>query len=159
MDMARLAFTLILASLAAWGIWTDTRERRLPNALALATFTFGLASSASSGGEAIVMALAHFAIALAVCLGLYRIGAFGGGDAKFYAAMAAWFPLGQALDLLTTVAAAGGVLFIVFVVWRRWRRARLASVGASFPSTPDNHASLPYGVAIGLGGLAAFVVS
>jgi prepilin peptidase CpaA len=146
------------ASLAAMGAitllacWFDIRERRLPNWLVLATAALGLGIAGWQQGIAVLpWHLAHLAVALAVGIGLYAIRALGAGDAKFYAAVAAWFPLAAGIKLLMAASLAGLGFALGWLVWRRIK-------GNPPPRKPvKDMDKLPFGVAIALGGLLALL--
>jgi len=87
-------------------------------------------------------------LALLVGMALFRFGWIGGGDAKFYAAMAAWFPLRSSLQLLLAVSLAG---LAVVLLWFVYRRATHVRPGAK----NDSFAMVPYGVAVAVGAIAA----
>jgi len=143
----------VLGAVVVLASWFDMRERRLPNWLCGLNLAAGLANSAIvSDWSGAAMALVHVAVALVGGMVLNAVGAVGAGDAKFYASMAAWFPLGMALWLLTSVAIAGFVLLVGFIAWRR------LSVRQPGGPREQDFAKLPYGVAIGVGGLAAFAM-
>ncbi|WP_309623928.1 prepilin peptidase [Novosphingobium sp.] len=141
-----------LAALALTGLfaaWSDLRYRRLPNWLCLLVAGAGLAQMLALGGMAGAgSALMHGALALAVGAGLFMLGGLGGGDAKYYAAVACWFPLGSAMQLLIAVALAGGALAIVWLALQRWHPKPADA------NDPDR-AMLPFGVAIAAGALFA----
>lgn len=142
----------VMAALGAIGVWLDVRDRRLPNWLCLAVLIAGLAAGfalhdASWAGSSALHTLA----ALVVGMGLFALGVIGGGDAKFYAAMASWFPLPAAIPLLGMVSAIGLVLLLGWLAWRRMRRSEA-------PATSGDFAKFPYGVAISAGALAAFAL-
>lgn len=143
---------LILLSVCAAGIWLDIRTRRLPNWLCLLALATGVAATMVLGQtSAIGSHLLHMALALFAGMALFQFGVIGGGDAKFYAAIAAWFPLSMAFYLLVSVSLAGlaGVL-----VWLGWRR--LAGIRMRRDSGNDAD-KFPYGIAIGLGGILAIL--
>jgi len=146
---------VLLAAIAAVAAWTDVRERRIPNWLCAVNVLAGLGFVWFATGDWRLAALAgvHTIVALAIGFALSVAGAIGAGDAKFYASMAAWFPITQWLWLFVSVALAGFVLLVLFVVWRR--------VFGRPPhgSGEERFARLPYGVAIGAGGLAALLLS
>lgn len=151
---AHLIASSVLGAIVALAAWTDIRERRLPNWLCGLNLVAGIGYGlVFADWPVAATALVHVAIALAGGMALTAVGAVGAGDAKFYASMAAWFPLGLALWLLTSVALAGLVLLFVFV---GWRRLVVRSLGGAREA---DFAKLPYGVAIGVGGLAAFVLA
>jgi prepilin peptidase CpaA len=134
----------VFSALSALGAWCDTRKRTIPNDLNVAMAILGIASVwFISGGSDALSAAGHFLAALIGAIVLYALRLWGGGDAKFYAATAAWFPLRDAPGLLIAVALAGLALVFVWFVWKRLARAE-----------PGNGKSqLPYGVAIAAGGV------
>lgn len=144
------ADVLGVACLAAAGM--DIGLRRIPNWLCAATLIAGAGYAAHTGGlSGLGLHSAHAAIALAIGMGLFAAGAIGGGDAKFYAAIAMWFTLGDALRLVMTISLAGLVTVLVWIITRRllgrpWRKGN-----------GDPFASFPYGVAIGIGAITGFV--
>jgi prepilin peptidase CpaA len=128
------------------------RQRRLPNWLCLAVLIAGLGTGyalhdASWAGSSALHALA----ALLVGMGLFALGMIGGGDAKFYAAMAGWFPLKLAIGLLGIVSAVGLVLLLAWLGWRRMTRT-------TAPVAQGDFAKFPYGVAIAAGAVATFAM-
>ncbi len=140
--------TSILAICALVGAGLDVVTRRLPNWLCLATAASGLAFVAFGAGPASLLSpLAHAAIALMVGMMLFRLGWIGGGDAKFYAACACWFPLGSGLYLLGLVSAAG---VAVVVLWFGYRQL----TGARKREGEGRFGMVPYGVPVAIGAFA-----
>jgi prepilin peptidase CpaA len=149
---AKLIAWCILAVLTAQCSVSDIRDRRISNMLVVTTFGAGVIWSASNGVDVLVTAGLHAGIALVAGMFLFRQGIIGGGDAKFYAAVAMWFPFAASLRLLVAVALSGLVLLAVFQFVRRHHRAGPAQARSV------DFDRLPYGVAIGAGGLAAFLL-
>jgi prepilin peptidase CpaA len=151
----RVADPVALAVLAALGLlacWFDIRERRLPNWLVAATLAAGLGLAAwRTGAELLPWHLAHFAIALVVGIGLYSIRALGAGDAKYYAALAAWFALGDALKLLMAVSFAGLVLTLGWLAWRKF------SGNPAPKNALDDRDKVPFGVGMAAGAMLALL--
>lgn len=136
----------------SYAIWSDVRSRRLPNLLCLLVAVSGLAFSLYSGGLGMAgSGLAHGAAALVVGALLFGFGIVGGGDAKYYAASATWYPIGQAASLLLYVSLIGLILFMAWFAVRRLRGIKIAK-GATVDSD-----KFPYGVAIALGSLSTMV--
>lgn len=137
---------LALAAFAvplALGAWSDVRTRLIPNWLCLLIAAMGLGFVAATAGWAAVPShLAHMGIALVVGIALFAFKMWGGGDGKFYAATAAWFPLSQAFGLVFAISLAGIALLIVIIFARRGRLVK------------GERKSVPYGVAIAGGALA-----
>ena len=145
-----------LAALAlhcAAAAWLDLTQRRIPNWLCGLTAVAGLGLVVLTGSLADLGSHAgHMVLALLVGMGLFALGGFGGGDAKFYAGVAAWFALGKALPLLLSVALSGLLLLIVWFIYRRLR-------GIPVQRTRNGpFDGLPYGVAIAGGALVAMVM-
>lgn len=140
--------TLIAIGLVA--AWLDARTRRLPNWLSLLALAAGLAVTAvNTGIPALGSHLLHAAIALVVGMGLFRLGLIGGGDAKFYTGIAAWFSLHEAPRLLLYVSLSGLALFIVWFFWRRLTGKKIVRRAG------DDDGKFPYGVAIAAGSILA----
>lgn len=134
--MTNFAFG-VLAALALVGALLDILRRTIPNWLNLLILIGGaIVLAADPGWSRIWAHLAHFIIALLVGMILYRFRVWGGGDAKFYAAIALWFPVGQCAILASAIALAGAPLVAIF--------GAMALVSAR----PNWSRSLPYGVAI-----------
>ncbi|WP_176590862.1 prepilin peptidase [Sphingobium sp. EM0848] len=138
---------LLIGACIAAAIY-DLYQRRIPNWLCIVTMIAGLAAAPFAGGLSDLNSHAiHLVVALIGGMLLFKLGAFGGGDAKFYAAVAAWFSLGKASLLLMTVAACGLILLIVWFIVRRVQGKPVRR------SSTDPGSGLPYGVAIGAGAI------
>jgi prepilin peptidase CpaA len=143
---------LVLGALALAGMWFDIRQRRLPNWLVLATLAAGLALAGwQSGWTALPWHLAHAGLALAVGIALYALRLVGAGDAKYYTAMAAWFPLDDGFKLVMAVSTAG-LLYVIG--WLAWRKISGNPVPRKAEADADK---LPFGVAIAAGALLALL--
>jgi prepilin peptidase CpaA len=142
-----------LTGLCAAAAWLDLTQRRIPNWLCGLTLVAGLALATATGGFTGLGSHAlHAALALLGGMALFALGGLGGGDAKFYAAAASWFGLGQATLLLVYVALSGLALLIVWFVYRRARRIPIRQ------KSKDPMDSLPYGIAIAAGTIAAVLI-
>jgi prepilin peptidase CpaA len=76
---------------------------------------------------------------------LFAMGAIGGGDAKFYSAISAWFAIEEAFRLLFSVSLVGLVLALLF-----WRGRKLVGPPGSGAGS-GSHLMVPFGVAIAAG--------
>ena len=140
--------TSLFALFALAGAWLDVASRRLPNWLCLATTLAGLAAAFAQGGaEALPSPALHAVLALLAGMALFRIGWIGGGDAKFYAACAAWFPLASGFYLVGAVSLAGLVVITLWFGWRQLTHARTRKDGEAF-------SMVPYGLAVAIGAVA-----
>lgn len=147
MNTGSLVVPLLIGS-GAYASWSDWRFRRIPNALCLSLAGLGLLLAVlGEGSLAALSQLGHAGLALVAGLALFSFGVFGGGDAKYYAAVAACIPISAGAKLLGSVSLGGLVLV---AIWHAasWLKPALDSRSGDF-------AKLPFGVAIAIGGVAA----
>lgn len=148
--MPFVAFPFLVIS-GAYAAWMDARFRRLPNALVVAVALVGLSVAAAIGGLPLLLShLGHAAIALLIGLLLFAFKIIGGGDGKYYAAVAAWFSMDHAVQLLGWVSAAGFVLALVFLAMRLWGRWKTRD-----DDTNSVYHQVPFGIAIACGSVCA----
>jgi prepilin peptidase CpaA len=141
----------ILTLSGAYAAWMDLRFRRLPNELVMSVGLLGLLTNLLTGGLPLVgSALIHVGIALAIGFALFGLKVIGGGDGKYYAAVAAWFPMPQAMQLMGWVSVIGFVLAVFFLAQRLRPAARMSTE----PVDPTQR-EVPFGVAIALGAVCA----
>lgn len=153
MNPAAWAPIAALTGLCVTAAWLDLTRRRIPNWLCGLTAIAGLAVAVALGGFAGLGSHAlHMTLALIGGMALFALGGFGGGDAKFYAGAASWFGLGQGPLLLLCVALSGLLLLIGWFIYRRARRIPLRR------TSQDPMDSLPYGIAIAAGAIAAGLI-
>lgn len=102
----------------------------------------------------------HFAagaLVLAVTFGLFALGGMGGGDAKLLATTAVWMGLNITLvSYLVTSAFIGGLLTIAILVYRKSPLAAYTGHNRFLRHFADESVGVPYGIALGLGGLITF---
>lgn len=147
MEITNIIALALLVACAGIGAWTDITQRRLSNWLCLATFVAGLGMTAATAGpDALLSHLGHAGAALAIGLALFAAGVWGGGDGKFYAAVAAWFPIEGFFNLVFAISLLGFATLLVMAIKARGRLFRKDGVG------------VPYGVAIGSGAVLAAVL-
>jgi prepilin peptidase CpaA len=157
---------VILVAFVVTIIATDWKWRRIPNAVTYPTMLVGLAlgvieSAGRAGFPGGVLAggiLDHgaaLAIGFLIAWPFYAMGGLKAGDGKFLMAVGA--VKGTTFLLVAAVYGAliGGLIAIAFIVARR--------VAASRAGTEETmgallHTWIPYGVALGLGALAALAV-
>lgn len=124
----------------------DLGWRRIPNGLVLGLFGLGLARLGLAWGAGAPLAgltadLAASLLLLALGTLAFQARLLGGGDVKLFAAAALWIGVADLLPFLARTALAGGVLAVGVLAWGLATRGRGAQ------------GSLPYGVAIALGGI------
>ncbi len=101
----------------------------------------------------------HFAAGGVVLLGafaLFALGGIGGGDAKLLASTAVWMGLGHQLMFYLLVSAVlGGVLTLCILSYRNSPLAVYTSRNLFLRHFANDKAGVPYGIALGIGGLLA----
>ena len=171
--MNRDLYLLFLAlTLALVGAIIDTQQHRIPNWLTYPGLVLGLGlRSLLFGWKGLLSSLAGCLLAGGVMFLFYVVRAMGAGDVKLMAAIGALVGPSEATAVLLATAIFGGVLAIAYALYRRRMIATLKNVGsvlrfhawAGAQAHPelnlDNPSALrmPYGVAIALGTLYAFV--
>jgi prepilin peptidase CpaA len=141
-------------------MYTDARWLRIPNVVTYPTMLIGLVLGVFEGfpGEIFVSGFVDHLIALALAFALsypfYAAGGLKAGDAKLLMAIGAVRGVSFLLVAAVYGALLGGVIAIGFIVVRRLRPAggEPNSMGKVMKST------MPYGIALGLGGLLALAV-
>src|SRR5690554_348684 len=105
----------------------------------------------------IAMHVAAGAAVLAIAFALFAIGGMGGGDAKLMAASAVWFGFNTLLlEYLATSALLGGALTLALLAYRRSPLAAFTGNNLLLRHCADARAGIPYGVALGIGGLLSY---
>ncbi|HUQ40914.1 MAG TPA: prepilin peptidase [Candidatus Limnocylindrales bacterium] len=141
-------------------MYTDARWLRIPNALTYPTMLIGLVLGAleafpgSLFGNGLIDHLAGLVLAFAFAYPFYAAGGLKAGDAKLLMAIGA--VRGTGFLLVSTVYGAllGGVLAIGFIAVRRMR----AAGGPDASMSKVMKSSMPYGIALALGGLVALAL-
>lgn len=101
--------------------------------------------------------LAVGALVLMCTFGLFAVGAMGGGDAKLMAATSVWMGLGFCLvQYLLIASVIGGLLTMALLVYRGSALAMFTRHNMFLRHFADEKTGIPYGIALGLGGLVAF---
>ena len=102
----------------------------------------------------------HFAagaLVLVVTFGLFALGGMGGGDAKLLAATAVWMGLNlNLMGYLVTSAFIGGMLTVAILAYRKSPLAVYTGHSRFLRHFADESVGVPYGIALGLGGLITF---
>lgn len=140
-----------LSLFSAAGALLDVFTRRLPNLLCGAMLLVGLGLALMEGGvSALGLHFAHAGVALAIGYLLFMLGVWGGGDGKFYAATASFFPLWQMPGLFVAITLCG---LAVAIIW--FATARILRSGKA---RKDDFAKLPYGLPVAVGAIAQAVM-
>lgn len=139
----------------ALGAMTDIVSYRIPNWIPGALIVL-FAIAAPLGGMPFETAAMHalvFAVALLLGMGLFAFNAIGGGDAKLLAAAALWMGPSLIVKYTFVFSLVGGGLAILILLLRRLPMPASAARVPVLNQLLLPNAGLPYGVALGLGGL------
>jgi len=102
----------------------------------------------------------HFAaggLVLAVTFGLFALGGMGGGDAKLMSATAVFMGLNMHLAQYLVISAfLGGVLTIAILSYRKSAISVFTSRNVFLRHFADQSVGVPYGIALGAGGLLTY---
>ena len=142
-------------------MYTDFRWLRIPNAVTYPTMLVGLALGALEafpGGlftRGLIDHVAALVLAFALSYPFFAAGGLKAGDAKLLMAIGAVRGVSFFLVSALYGALLGGLIAVGFIATRRLRPAN----GAGAPSVSGlMKQSIPYGVALGLGGLLALTL-
>jgi len=161
---------LLIALLLLVAAWRDIATRTIPNAVCLIIAISGLFDRALDGPRFAAISLCAGGILFLILMLAHFRGVIGGGDVKLIAAIACGLKLTALYPFVAVTALAGGVLAVCHLLLRAWlSHARpekppargalvLARVLAAERWRISRRGSLPYGVAIVCGGLAALTV-
>ena len=153
---------VVLTALLLAVMYTDFRFLRIPNVFTypamLAGIVFGafegLPGGLFTGG--LVVHVAALILAFAIAFPFYSAGGLKAGDAKLLMAIGALRGINFLLFAAVYGALIGGVLAVGFILRRKLARP----VAGAAPNTLAGimKSSIPYGVALGLGGLVALAL-
>jgi prepilin peptidase CpaA len=141
--------------LAAAGLATDLRSRRIPNWLTLPGMAAGfILQAALFGAQGAVASLEGWLFGLAVLVLPFVKGGMGGGDVKLLAAIGSILGFHPMVYAALYTALAGGIL----AVWAAWRNGvwNVVLHGMWMPGMKSG-VYVPYAVAIFAGTLAGSV--
>lgn len=109
------------------------------------------------GWDAFGWHLAAGALVLMVTFGLFALGGMGGGDAKLLAATAVWMGFDICLvQYLVVSAFLGGLLTLAILAYRSSSLAVFTSRNLFLRHFANDSAGIPYGIALGIGGLLTY---
>lgn len=154
-------FSVALLGLAAW---RDVAVRTIPDRISLALLLIGVAKRVALGPGPLLWSLGAALVLFLLLVPLHARGLLGGGDVKLAAALAVGLAPADSYDFIVATVLAGGLLGLAYLAM-----ARLLPVPAPLPRGSlmarvrtveawriARRKSLPYGVAIAMGG--AFVL-
>ncbi len=160
--LLQMLLPLAFPVLVIVGALSDAATYTIPNRISLALIVLFPVTALACGLplSAIGMNLAVGVAGLLIGMLLFALRWIGGGDAKLFAASALWLGLTPALSFVSFTAIAGGVLAASLLALRSAPvRAMVPQGPAWFERLSKPGESVPYGLAIAVGALAAFPLS
>jgi prepilin peptidase CpaA len=148
-DIIRYAILSILTGVLIWAAVNDVIARRIPNASVLAILGLFVFWAGFQGGANLGSQLAAAGIGFVVGYALYACRIMGAGDAKLFAATALFVGLDHLSAFALATVLTGGAMALVSVASRPTR----ALVMLNLRGKGDFGRGIPYGVAIGVGGI------
>lgn len=168
--MLSLIHSTVFIALMVVAAGTDLRTGRIPNKLTGAGLAAAFILLAPSGSAALWGGVAGAALAFALTFPLFALRALGGGDVKLLTVAGAFLGTGRVVPALLITAIAGGVLALAEAARRgvllpvlfRSRQlagnlATLGRTGERMTLASPGAVTIPYGVAIAVGALAAWL--
>jgi prepilin peptidase CpaA len=166
--IATLQF-LAMCTMLGIAVLTDVRERRIPNEVTVGGAVVALILASIATGGVPGASLLGMAVALALTVPLFALGALGAGDAKLMAAVGAFVGIGNLLPVVLYAGLAGGLLGLVSSIRRGViipvlletrntvvHTLTLGRYGRRQTIEDPDARTIPYGVAIAAGALAAW---
>jgi prepilin peptidase CpaA len=159
MNLLQAALLSVFPALLIFAALSDATSFTIPNRISLlllgAYFPTALALGRPLGEVGIDLAV--FGAALVAAMGMFAAGWIGGGDAKLFAVASLWLGWSAAPSFLLVTALAGGALAVLLLNLRSsWLKPYFEGAPAWVARLATPKAAVPYGVAIAIGGLAAF---
>ncbi len=142
--------------LVSYAMVTDLRDLRVPNWVPLAIAGLFLLHSLYQGASDLPLHLLVGAAVLVAGFGLFVAGVFGGGDAKFVAALALWMGPGDLGPFVLLTTLLGGVTAVALVGLKKLLIFNPALENHSAIAKPLAWAragKMPYAVPMGLAAL------
>lgn len=148
-----LVFPAVMAFAGAMDLLTMTIPNRI--SLALVAAFFLAAPLLGLSAHDVMMHVGAGLLVLAIGIGLFAAGGFGGGDAKLLAAGALWIGFDCLLPFLLNVTIFGGLLAVIVLAYRRVPASALPiPPWAARLHAPQS--GIPYGIAIAAGAMAVY---
>jgi prepilin peptidase CpaA len=153
------SLTALFCALLVLAAASDLRSLRIPNRISIALLLlYPLHVLVSPAPVDWPLSLGIAGAIFAIGFAIYLFGWAGGGDVKLLAASALWAGPTMVGTQLLVMALAGGVLALAALGVQYGRRyAAGGIVGVMAPDAGIAAPKLPYGVAIAVGGIVAFL--
>jgi prepilin peptidase CpaA len=161
-DALRAVENVVLTALLVAIMYTDWRFLRIPNAFTYPAMLVGVVFGALEGvpgdlfTHGLVDHIAALILAFAISYPFYAAGGLKAGDAKLLMAIGALRGINFLLFAAVYGALIGGVLAVGFILRRKLARPMAGAAPNTLAGIMKS--SIPYGVALGIGGLLALAL-
>lgn len=152
-----LWFSVFAAAMMAAAVG-DLATLRIPNSLVIGLATLSVPFAISVGIRPQQYGLSALIAAAILLVGFaaFAFGALGAGDVKLAAATSLWLSAPATLDFIAITALAGALVCALMLALRVKTIRSAIPVRRWRAHLSDREMTAPYGVAIAIGGLAAF---
>ena len=165
---------IVVAVIVIVSVYTDVKERKILNIVVLPAMLAGLAlNTISAGLDGLLFSLKGLGTGIGLLFILFALGGFGAGDVKLIGAIGSLKGTVFVLKAFAATGIAGGILAVLVLIKQKRLFATLKRIGISLYyfvgsvfkvntlkslDKAEYDESLPYGVAIGIGTVAAYFV-
>lgn len=165
---------LIVAVVIIISVYTDLKERKILNAVVVPAVVAGLVmNTVVNGTDGLAFSLKGLGAGLGLLFIPFALGGFGAGDVKLMGAIGSLKGAYFVFKVFLATGIAGGILAILVLIKQRRLLSTLKRIGTGFYiflgsvfkvntlkslDKAELHESLPYGLAIGIGTLTAYLV-
>ena len=148
-ELARYAVTVLLTGVLMWAAVSDVKNRRIPNRSVLLVLGLFILWACLHPLNAFVDSLIVGGGALVICYALYAFNVIGAGDAKLLSGVALFAGTPYLGPFVMGTILSGGMMAVISLASRPTR----AIVLFQLRGRGDFGRGIPYGVAIGIGGI------
>lgn len=145
-------FIVLLVVAAGWDLATYTIPNLISVLLALGFALFAVAAGMS--GWVVASHVAAGLVALVIGFLLFAFGYIGGGDAKVFAAIAAWIGLHDLPEYLLLATIFGGALTLGLLAARKLPLPAPLAARQWILRLHEPRGGIPYGIALSAGAIA-----
>lgn len=172
--MQTITINIIVVLLVLVSIYTDLKERKIYNAVVVPAALAGIALNVTfNGTEGFIYSMKGLAAGLALLFLPFAFGGVGAGDVKLLGAIGSLTGTVFVFKAFLATGIVGGILAVIVLIRQKRLGNTLQRLFQSFYilvvsvfrvntlkslDKAEYHESLPYGLAIGIGTLMAYVV-
>lgn len=164
-DIATVAGLAALAVVLVIAVYRELREGRIPNWVSISGMAAGLLLGYLPGGLPLRSSIVGLLIGFGFLFIFYVFGGVGGGDVKLMGAAGALLGSDLIQSALFFTALTGAIMALIALIWSRQFRDGLGRIAKHFilwrktepamPAAQVSPVTIPYGIAIAVGCLAA----